>query len=168
MAEDLNSVFLVGRLTRDMELTHTANGYSIGKLSLAVNRRRKVGEQWEDEASFFDLNLWGKRAESLGRYLLKGTQIAVQGQLRQDRWEQDGQRRSRVVVELSNVQLLGSRNSGESHSGAPSYAAHGGGGHVVREGTQGGNYCEGGGYAPRRTASPPAAATEEFEDDIPF
>ena len=164
MAEDLNSVFLVGRLTRDMELTHTANGYSIGKLSLAVNRRRKVGEQWEDEASFFDLNLWGKRAESLGRYLLKGTQVAVQGQLRQDRWEQDGQRRSRVVVELSNVQLLGSRNSGESHSGAPSYAAHGGGGygggHVVREG---------GGYVPSRTANPPAAAgTEEFEDDIPF
>ena len=163
MAEDLNSVFLVGRLTRDMELTHTANGYSIGKLSLAVNRRRKVGEQWEDEASFFDLNLWGRRAESLERYLQKGTQVAVQGQLRQDRWEQDGQRRSRVVVELSNIQLLGSRNSGESS---------GYGGHAPSEGSYGRNYRGGSeSYAPPRTGSvnPPAGTGgEEFEDDIPF
>ena len=129
----------------------------LANFRLAVNRRRKVNEQWEDEASFFDLNLWGKRAESLQRYLLKGTQVAVQGQLRQDRWEQDGQRRSRVVVELSNIQLLGSRNSGESYSSG-SYGSN-------TERNYGGNYQEG--PASRRTA-PPAAATEEFEDDIPF
>ena len=161
MAEDLNNVFLVGRLTRDMELSYTANGYPIGKFSIAVNRRRKNGEQWEDEVNFFDLVLWGKRAEALQRYLLKGTQIAVQGQLRQDRWEQDGQKRSRVLVELSNIQLVGGRPSGESYGGAASY---------------GGSPNYGGSYgppsnSPSRPSShsvPPASPVADFEDDIPF
>ncbi len=155
MAEDLNNVFLVGRLTRDIVLSYTANGYPIGKLSLAVNRRRKNGEQWEDEANFFDLILWGKRAEALQRYLLKGTQIAVQGQLKQERWEQDGQKRSRVVIELNNIQLVGGRGG----SGSDSY----------------GNYGGPGGYAAPSPAAPANAQGSEspgisgdFEDDIPF
>ncbi|MGI5172001.1 single-stranded DNA-binding protein [Treponema sp. OMZ 840] len=116
---DLNHVMLIGRLTRDAELKYTANGFAISNFSIAVNRRRKNGEQWVEEANFFDITLYGKSAESLKQYLIKGKQIAVDGELRQDRWEQDGQPRSRVVIAANNVQLLG----GGSASGSGSYNA---------------------------------------------
>ena len=110
---DVNQVVIVGRLTRDAELKYTSNGYAIGSFSIAVNRKRKNGEQWVDEANFFDISLFGKSAESLNQYLVKGKQVVIQGELRQDRWEQDGQSRSKVVIVASNVQLLGS-SSGSS------------------------------------------------------
>ncbi len=164
MAEDLNNVFLVGRLTRDMELSHTVNGYPVGKLSLAVNRRRKNGEHWEDEVNFFDLNLWGKRAEALQRYLLKGSQVVIQGQLRQDRWEQDGQKRSKVMIELSNIQLVGSRVGGDSSSYSGATPAYGNPPSFSHSGSNTGNTRA---YSP---APPPVApiVDSEFEDDIPF
>jgi single-strand DNA-binding protein len=57
---DLNNLNIIGRLTRDAELKYTANGTAVSKFSIAVNRRRKNGDQWEDEANFFDVTLWGK------------------------------------------------------------------------------------------------------------
>jgi single-strand DNA-binding protein len=104
---DVNHVILIGRLTRDAALTYTAGGYAVCSFSIAVNRKRKNGDQFVDEASFFDINLYGKSAESLKQYLVKGKQIAVEGELRQDRWEQDGQQRSKVVIAANNIQLLG-------------------------------------------------------------
>ena len=69
---DLNSVVLIGRLTRDMELKYTSGGMAIGKFSLAVNRKKKSGEQWVDEASFFDVTCFGRTAENLAQYMTKG------------------------------------------------------------------------------------------------
>lgn len=109
---DVNQVIIIGRLTRDAELKYTSGGYAIGSFSVAVNRRRKNGDQWVEEASFFDVSLFGKSAESLNQYLVKGKQVAVQGELRQDRWEQDGQPRSKVIIVANNVQLLGGGASG--------------------------------------------------------
>lgn len=108
MAGDINQVVLVGRITRDAELRYTASGAALCSFSIAVNRRMKKGDQWQDEASFFDLTLWDKQAESLNKYLSKGTQVAVQGELRQDRWEKDGQKFSKVQIFVNNLQLLGS------------------------------------------------------------
>jgi len=116
MAADLNHVTLIGRLTRDAELKYTSAGFAISNFSIAVNRRRKNGDQWMEEASFFEINLYGKSAESLKQYLVKGKQVAVDGELRQDRWEQDGQPRSKVVIAANNVQLLGGNMSGNSGS----------------------------------------------------
>ena len=107
MANDLNCVVLIGRLTRDAALTYTSGGMAVCKFAVAVNRRRKQGEQWVDEASFFDIVLWGKSGESLNQYLVKGKQVAVEGELYQNRWEQDGQPRSKVEIMANNVQLLG-------------------------------------------------------------
>lgn len=107
MANDLNCVFIVGRLTRDMELKYTSGGMAIGKFSLAVNRKKKSGEQWVDEASFFDVTCFGKTAENLNQYMTKGKQVGVDGSLHQDRWEKDGQNMSRVVINADNIQLLG-------------------------------------------------------------
>lgn len=112
--QDLNSVFLIGRLTRDMVLEYLQSGTAVGKISLAVNRSVKKNDQWTDEASFFDVSLFGKQAESLKQSLVKGKQIAVHGELRQDRWEKEGQKFSRVTVVASRVQLLGGK--GESSS----------------------------------------------------
>lgn len=116
---DINCVVLVGRLTRDAELKYTNNGYPVCNFSIAVNRRRKNGDVWEDEASFFDVVLWGKLGEALNQYLVKGKQVSVSGELRQNRWEQDGQTRSRVEVVATNLQLLG--GSSGSASGQSSY-----------------------------------------------
>lgn len=115
---DTNRLILVGRCTKKAELTYTQNGYALCKISLASNRKRKDGDKWIDEASFFDVVLWGKQGESLSQYLLKGQQIAVDGSIKQDRWEQDGQKRSRVVIEASNIQLLG----GQKQSGTQEYS----------------------------------------------
>jgi single-strand DNA-binding protein len=111
---DINHVVLVGRLTRDAEIKYTSTGTAISKFSIAINRRRKINDQWTDEANFFDVVVWGRQAESLTPYLLKGKQIGVQGELRQNRWEQDGQPRSRVEVNASNIQLLGGRPAAQS------------------------------------------------------
>lgn len=112
---DVNHVILIGRLTRDAELKYTSGGMAVCKFSIAVNKRRKQGEQWVDEANFFDIVLWGKSGETLNQYLVKGKQVAVEGELHQNRWEQDGQSRSKIEINANNVQLLG---GGESQ-GAP-------------------------------------------------
>ncbi len=145
---DINHVVLVGRLTRDAELRYTNSGSAVANISLAINSRRRRDDQWVDEAHFFDAVVWGKTAESLSPYLTKGKQIGLEGELRQNRWEQDGQRRSKVEIFTRNIQLLGGRGdgagAGSSPSGAPADRME-----------------------PERTGSdqgPP----KDFEDDIPF
>lgn len=117
---DINQVTLIGRLTRDAELKYTSNGFAIASFAIAVNRRRKNGDQWVEEASFFDINLFGKSAEGLKQYLVKGKQVAIVGELRQDRWEQDGQPRSKVVVIANNVQLIGGNEKQTQQGGQSS------------------------------------------------
>ena len=119
---DLNHVTLIGRLTRDAELKYTPGGLAISSFSIAVNRRRKNGDQWVDEVSYFDINLYGKPAESLKQYLTKGKQVAVDGELRQDRWEKDGQNHSRIYIAANNVQLLGGNSGSSNYSNAGGYA----------------------------------------------
>jgi len=109
---DVNQVFLIGRLTHDMDLRFTTAGKAVGKFSIAVNKKRKIEDQWKDEPGFFEIVLWGQLAEHLKQYLSKGKQIAVVGELTQERWEKDGQKRSKVTVTASSVQLLGGSSAG--------------------------------------------------------
>jgi single-strand DNA-binding protein len=104
---DINRVVLLGRLTRDAEVKYTSGGQAVCKFSIAINRRRKSGDEWVDEANFFDVVLWGRMGESLSQYLIKGKQVGVTGELRQERWEKDGVTRSRVEIVADNIQLLG-------------------------------------------------------------
>ena len=115
---DINQVTVVGRLTRDLngsdqrEYAFTPNGQARANISIAVNRSRKQGDQWVDEANYFNVTIWGKTAENLLPYLKKGKQIAVEGYLKQDRWQDKttGQTRSSVSIVANNVQLLGGRS----------------------------------------------------------
>lgn len=112
---DINSVVLVGRLTRDCELKYTQNGQAISRFSLAVNRAKRTADgRWEEETNFFDCVYFGKAADAVSPYLKKGRQIAIQGELRQSRWESDGQSRSRVEIFVNNLSLC---SSGENRGG---------------------------------------------------
>lgn len=121
---DINQVTVVGRLTRDLngsdqrEYAFTPNGQARANVSIAVNRSRKQGDQWVDEANYFNVTIWGKQAENLLPYLKKGKQIAVEGYLKQDRWQDKttGQTRSSVSIVANNVQLLGGRSENGAQS----------------------------------------------------
>jgi single-strand DNA-binding protein len=143
MAGSINHVVLVGNLTRNAELKYTNSGMAISTFSIAVNQRRKKDDQWVDEAHFFDVEYFGKAAEAVNQYLVKGKQVGVEGSLRQDRWEKDGQARSKVKITASNLMLLGGRPQGQASGAAP--APSGG-----QEPVEGG------------------APADTFEDDIPF
>lgn len=123
---DLNHVVLIGRLTRDLgsdekNFGYVGNGMARANVSIAVNRSKKNGDQWIDEVSYFDITIWGKTAENLKPYLTKGKQICVEGHLKQDRWEKDGQKFSKVSIIADNVQLLGGKSDGGQSSGAPTF-----------------------------------------------
>jgi single-strand DNA-binding protein len=120
MANDLNKVFEIGNLTRDIELSFLQNGTPKGNVSIAVNRGKKSADgQWVEEASYFDVLIWGQPAQNLQQYLTKGKKIAVCGYLKQDRWQdqQTGQNRSRIYIVAEDVQLLGGQQNGQQSNG---------------------------------------------------
>lgn len=121
MANDINHVTIVGRLTRDAEISYLPSGAAVAKISIAVNRSRKNGDQWVEEVSYFDSAVFGKTAENLKPYLSKGKQVGLEGHLKQDRWEKDGQKFSKISIVADNVQLLGGKSDGvcSGYSGTP-------------------------------------------------
>lgn len=122
MATDLNSVILIGRLTRDAEIKYSTAGTAIGRMSIANTQSKKDGDQWTEEGHFFDCVLIGKRADALQRYLVKGQQIAIRGTLQQNRWQDKdtGQNRSKVEIFVLDIQLVGGKKSdGQSQSSDP-------------------------------------------------
>lgn len=113
-----NRVVLMGNLTRDVELRYTPSGTAVTDISLAVNERVKKNDQWSDEVHFFDVTLWGRTAEIAGEYLSKGSPVLIEGRLKHDRWEQDGQKRSKVKIVGEKMQMLGSKGGGSSPGSA--------------------------------------------------
>ena len=145
MAQNINSVVLVGNLTKDPELRHTPSGTAVTTLRVAVNDRVKRGEEWTDAAYYFDVTVWGRTAENCAQYLAKGRPVGVQGKLTWREWDaQDGSKRQSVEVVADNIQFLGSRDGG----------GDGGGQQFVPQGA-----------AQSKDDFPAAAAAD---DDIPF
>ena len=117
---DINSVTLIGNLTRDEEVSYTPAGMAVGKFALAINRKVKKGQQWENEVNYFDIVVFGNQATQLQRFLTKGKQVGVTGFLKQERWKgQDGTSRSAIRIIANDIQLLGG-NGGQRSSEAPS------------------------------------------------
>jgi single-strand DNA-binding protein len=111
---DISRTFLVGRLVKDAKLEYTQGGDAVVKFIVAVNRRRKRNGEYVDEANFFEVKSFGRQGESIAKYLVKGQQVAVDCQARQDRWEaSDGSKRSRVYFDSYFIQLLGEFHLGE-------------------------------------------------------
>ena len=121
MAQNINSVVLVGNLTRDPELRHTPSGTAVTTLRIAVNDRVKRGEDWQDAAYYFDVTVWGRTAENCAQYLAKGRPVGVQGKLTWREWDaQDGTKRQSVEVVADNVQFLGGREAAARAAGSSS------------------------------------------------
>ena len=140
----INRVLITGNLTRDPELRSTGSGMAVLQMGVAVNDRRKNPQsgEWEDVPNFIDVVMFGTRAESVSRFLSKGSKVAVEGKLRWSSWEDKttGAKRSKVEVVADDIEFMSSRNDGG-----------------------------GGGESKARPAyAAPAKAEPVFEDDIPF
>lgn len=106
-----NRVILMGNLTRDVEMRKTASDLAVCDIGLAVNDRVKRGNEWVDDVTFIDVTLWGRTAEIAGEYLAKGSPVFIEGRLKMDQWEQDGQKRSKLKVVGERLQLLGTKGA---------------------------------------------------------
>lgn len=103
----LNSVVLIGNLTREPELKFIPSGSAVCTMNLAINRQYVSNGEKKEEVLFVKVNAWGKVAENCGKYLIKGSQVAVEGRLQMHQWEdKDGQKRSRIDVLATNVQFM--------------------------------------------------------------
>ena len=107
-----NRVMLMGNITRDVELKYLPNGTACADFSVAVNSKRKSGNEWIEEVDFFDVTLFGKTAEVTNQYLSKGSPIFIEGRLKYETWEKDGQKRSKVKVIGERMQMIGGKSDG--------------------------------------------------------
>jgi single-strand DNA-binding protein len=117
---NLNRVMLIGRLTRDPETKSLQSGMTVTTFGLAVNRsyRRKDSDEMVEETTFIDVEAWGKTGETFARYMKKGRQAYVEGRLKFDQWEKDGQKRSKLTVVMEEFQFLdGGQNAGGGGGG---------------------------------------------------
>jgi single-strand DNA-binding protein len=153
---NLNKVLLIGNLTRDPEVRYTPKGTAVGDLAIAINDSYKAQDGTiKETVTYVDIEVWGRQAETCKQYLSKGRPVFIEGVLKLDQWEQDGQKKSKLRVRADRVQFLGAPSGG------------GGGG-----GRSGGSY--GGGEQRSGESSRPAPAVSEdappmpSDDDIPF
>ena len=163
---DLNHVVLIGRLTQDLgsderSFGYVGNGQARANVSIAVNRSKKNGDQWVEEVNYFNITIWGRTAENLKPYLTKGKQICVEGHLKQDRWEKDGQKQSRVTIVADQVQLLGGRGDGSTQNagGAPRFQSMN---------SMGQQPIQNNGYSNTYQSEPYGDTGSDFPEDIPF
>lgn len=117
----LNKVELTGNLTADPVIRNTGEGTSVTNFTIAHNRtfKTKNGES-NSEASFIDVELWGKQAEIFCQHMKKGRAVFVEGRLRQDRWQtKEGENRSKIVLSASNFQFIDSPKNKNSSDEEP-------------------------------------------------
>ena len=106
---DINSVNIIGRLTKEAELNYSGAGAAIVNFSIAVDHMKK--KDGTADTSFFNCKVFGKLGETLHKYMTKGKQVAIRGYLKQERWEKDGQKQSRVCINCEEIELLGGNNN---------------------------------------------------------
>ena len=161
MAANLNEVFLMGNLTTDPEVKYTPKGTAVGDLRMAINDTYKAQDGTVKETvTYVDVEVWGRTAENCKQYLSKGRPVFIEGQLRLDQWEQEGQKRSKMKVRALTVQFLG--------------GGQGGGERRPSGGEMDQRPAASGSSAPRPASRPPASSVSEDrpplpeDDDIPF
>jgi len=145
----VNKVILIGNLGRDIELRYTSGGTAVATLNMATTDfwNDKSGQR-QEKTEWHRIVLWGKTAESLAEYLLKGRQIYVEGRLQTRQWDdKDGNKRYTTEVRADRVVLLGGRGGGSDGGGGRND-----GNDVVQDQRQ----------------PEPAEPVELTEDDIPF
>jgi single-strand DNA-binding protein len=171
-----NRVILMGNLTRDPEIRYIPSGTAVSDIGLAVNDRRKgPNGDWIEETTFVDVTLWGRTAEVANEYLSKGSPILIEGRLKLDSWEKDGQKHSKLKVIGERMQMVGPRQGGQGQGGGGG-GARGGSRAPQPSGPGYDNSDFGqGDFEPREFSDAPAGAgakrgapQQQGEDGIPF
>ncbi len=150
----VNKVILVGNLGRDAEVRYTPGGAAVARFSIATTEvwNDKSGQR-QERTEWHNIDLWGKQAESLSEYLVKGKQVYVEGRLQTDEYtDKEGQKRKSTKVRCERVVLLGGGGGGGGRSGGGGY-------------DRGGESRGGGGGS---TASHDDVSEPLTDDDIPF
>lgn len=168
----LNKVLLIGNLTRDPEKRYTPSGMAVSDVGIAVNRKFKASNgEMKDEVCFVTVTLWGKTAENVVEYKRKGDPLFVEGRLKLDQWEKDGQKYSKLTVVGESVQFL---NRGQGQGGG---AGAGSQRRDYGDAPDGGEPWQGAGEPadddhrsapPARASAQPAQGGGEKPDDLPF
>ena len=140
----INKAVISGNLTRDPDLRSTQGGMEVLRFGVAVNDRRKSQQtgEWEDSPNFIDCTMFGARAQSVSRFLSKGSKVAIEGKLRWSQWERDGQKRSKIEVIVDEIEFMTSRSDGAPRAAASAQAA--------------------------QPYQPPIVDESLYDDDIPF
>ena len=103
---DLNEVVISGRLTRDSELRYTPSGTAVTDVVIASNRIWSKDSERQEETTFVDVTIWGKQAESLHTYLVKGRHLMIVGRLKRNKWEtEEGDKRSKLTMVAEKINL---------------------------------------------------------------
>jgi len=156
----MNRVFLIGNLTKDPEIRYAPSGTAVGDLRMAVSRKYRTSDgQDHEETCFVGVTVWGRQAETCGEYLSKGRPVLVEGRLKFDEWEKEGQKHSRLSVVADRVQFLGSPRRPESQEDAGGAAPP-----PARETPVPPNS----GPQPEPQAEPPSNALAGDDDNLPF
>ena len=126
-----NSVHIIGNLTRDAEVRRTQSGVPVANIYVAVTNKKRDPQtgEWGNEPCFIDCTLFGRRAEALEQYLVKGKEVAIDGHLVYSQWEaKDGSgKRTKLELYVEDIKLLGGRdnaNQGQKQYSQPSLSPY--------------------------------------------
>lgn len=124
MAVTVNRVIIAGNLTRDPQVRFLSNEKAVANFGLAINNRFKAADgSMKEDTVFVDVEAWGRTAELVGQYLTKGRACLVEGRLKLDTWEKEGQKQSKLRVVADSVQFLDAGNRGEQGSAGAAAAS---------------------------------------------
>ena len=123
----MNSVNLVGNVTRDIEIRYAQAGSAIANTGIAVNKKWKdQNGQERDKTMFIDLSFFGRQAEVANQYLRKGDPVAITGELDFQQWTaQDGSKRSKHVISVSRMKMIGTKRDSQGNGGQPQQQGYG-------------------------------------------
>lgn len=166
---NFNKVMLLGRLTRDPQLSYLPSQTAVTEIGIVVNERRKQQDgSYKEIPCFVDCSIFGKRAEVINKYLKKGDPIFVEGKLQFDSWQgQDGQKRSKLRVFIENFEFIGGNKGGGPQGGGQQggYNQQQQGGYNAPPQQQ--QQQQGNNTPPPAQQEPPQAPFGDV-DDIPF
>ena len=111
-----NRVIMMGNLTRDPEYKQLSSGQAVCRLGIASNRqfKNKQSGQMTQEVCFIDVDVWGAQADSCKQHLQKGRLVLIEGRLKLDSWDSEGQKRSKHSIVADRVTFLSSQQQGEA------------------------------------------------------
>ena len=178
----MNSVNLIGRLTKDVDLRYTQSGLAVGRFSVAIDRPKKDGQ--DNGADFPNCVAYGKTAENLANYVHRGEMVGVTGCIRTGSYTgKDGRKVYTTDISVASVQFLNSRSSGGQNNGYQNngngYQNNGNGYQNNGNGYQNNGYQNNGGYQQQNTSNSPNngnfsqnnAQNAQYgfdENDLPF